>query len=151
MQQEFGVGLAWEGGYEFVVDFEQEGVAELLTDEPPPLGGGQGPNPARLLAAAVANCMAASLRFCLQRSRVELLELKARVEGSIVRNDENRLRVGSLRVQLEPTVAEEDRERLGRCLEVFEDFCIVGQSVRQGVAVSVEVAPRTEAAGAALA
>jgi hypothetical protein len=29
---------------------------------------------------------------------------------------------------------------MGRCLEMFEDFCIVGQSVRQGIDVGVEVA-----------
>lgn len=146
MQEEFSIALEWKGGYEFSVDFEQEGVPALLTDEPPPLGGGWGPNPARLLAAAVGNCMGASLRHCLGRSRVELLDLRARVEGTLARNERGRLRIGGLRVRLEPTIAPGDVERVGRCLELFEEFCIVGQSVRQGIELSVDVAPRAGAA-----
>ena len=104
MQQEFSITLDWREGYEFSVDFEQEGVPDLLTDEPPPLGEGGGPNPARLLAAAVGNCMSASLKFCLDRAHLELEDLKTTVDGTIVRNERGRLRIGSLRVRLEPTL-----------------------------------------------
>ena len=149
MQQEFSITLDWREGYEFSVDFEQEGVPDLLTDEPPPLGEGGGPNPARLLAAAVGNCMSASLKFCLDRAHLELEDLKTTVDGTIVRNERGRLRIGSLRVRLEPTLDPADLERIGRCLEVFEDFCIVGQSVRQGIDVAVEVNPRAATAVAA--
>lgn len=34
---------------------------------------------------------------------------------------------------------EQDRERMKRCLDIFEDFCIVTQSVRKGVDVKVEL------------
>jgi uncharacterized OsmC-like protein len=141
MTQDFAIALEWRGGYRFEVDFGQEGVPPLGTDEGPPLGEGAGPNPARLLAAAVGNCMSASLKFCLERARVEVQDLRVHVAGSIERNEAGRFRVASLRVRLEPTVAAEDRERMTRCLEVFEDFCIVGQSVRQGIAVEVDVVP----------
>lgn len=142
MQQDFSITLDWQEGYEFSVDFGLEGVPDLVTDEPPPLGEGHGPNPARVLAAAVGNCMSASLKFCLDRAHLELEDLKTTVDGTIVRNEAGRLRVGSLRVRLEPTLEPADLERIGRCVEVFEDFCIVGQSVRQGIDVAVEVTPR---------
>lgn len=147
MQQEFSITLDWRGGYGFEVDFENAAIPSLLTDEPPPLGEGAGPNPARLLAAAVGNCMSASLKYCLDRSRVELLDLKTHVEGTMVRNERGRLRIGELRVRLEPTLADGDAERMGRCLELFEDFCIVGQSVKEGIplAVAVEPLPAPEA------
>jgi uncharacterized OsmC-like protein len=149
MQQDFSIALDWKQGYEFAVDFEQEGVPALLTDEPPPLGEGRGPNPARLLAAAVGNCMSASLKFCLDRSRMDLVEMSVRVDGSIVRNERGRFRIASLRVRLEPTLAEADLERISRCLEIFEDFCIVGQSVQQGIEIEVDVVPRPVAVAVA--
>jgi hypothetical protein len=31
--------------------------------------------------------------------------------------------------------------RMGRCLDIFEQFCIVTQSVRQGIQVDVRVEP----------
>jgi uncharacterized OsmC-like protein len=141
MEHEFAVTLTMQQGYAFAVDFEKDGIPELMTDEPAPLGEGLGPNPARLLAAAVGNCMSASLKFCLERARLDVQELRTRVEGTMVRNEHGRMRIASLRVRLEPTLEADHLERIGRCLEVFEDFCIVGQSVREGIDLSVEVVP----------
>jgi|SRR5690625_3127689 len=144
VEQEFAITLDWRGGYEFTVDFELDGVPPLLTDESPPLGEGVGPSPARLLAAAVGNCMSASLKFCLDKARVEVREMKTRVVGTMERNERGRLRIGSLRVVLEPEVASEELSRIGRCLDVFEDFCIVGQSVSEGIPLKVSVTPTTD-------
>jgi organic hydroperoxide reductase OsmC/OhrA len=141
MGQEFAVTLTWQQGYAFAIDFEMDGIPELMTDEPAPLGEGLGPNPARLLAAAVGNCMSASLKFCLERAHLDVQDLRTRVEGTLVRNERGRMRIASLRVRLEPTLQADHLERIGRCLEVFEDFCIVGQSVREGIDLSVEVVP----------
>ncbi len=137
----YTVALKLRDGYEFDVDFLEDGMAGLMMDEPPPLGGGAGPNPARLLAAAVGGCLAASLRFCLAKSRVDLHALDATVEASVVRNERGRLRIGGVHVTLAPTVAPGDGDRIRRCLELFEDFCIVTESVRQGLDVDVRVEP----------
>ncbi|HSH46676.1 MAG TPA: OsmC family protein [Longimicrobiales bacterium] len=150
MEQEFAITLNWRDGYEFAVDFEQDGVPELVTDEGPPLGDGNGPTPSRLLAAAVGNCLSASLLFCLGKRGVELKDLGTRVKGTIVRNENKRLRIGSLHVQLEPTLPAEDMQRMERCLEVFRDYCIVGESVREGIDVTVDVSPVRARPAAAL-
>ena len=112
------------------------------------LGAGRGPSAARLLAAAIGHCLGASLLFCLRKSRIEVEELRTTVEGTVVRNERGRLRVGAIRAKLAPEVAPGDRDRMGRCLELFEDFCIVTESVRQGIPVVVEVAAEPVAAGA---
>jgi len=124
--------------FEFKVKFDWEGVDELLLDEPAPLGGSKGPNAARLVAAAVGNCLSASLLFCLQRAKVEVNGVKTQVSGALVRNEQKRLRIGDIQVRIELDTPAE-RARLERCLGLFEDYCVVTQSVREGIEVGVEV------------
>lgn len=135
----FEVGLTLRDGYAFTVDFAEGEGPPLVVDELPPLGEANGPNPARLLAAAVGSCLSASLLFCLRKSRVEVSQLRTTVSGTIVRNERGRLRIGGIRVRLAPEVSAEQRARMGRCLDLFQDFCIVTESVREGIAVDVAV------------
>jgi organic hydroperoxide reductase OsmC/OhrA len=144
----FTVELRLQDGYAFTVDFGQESVPDLTLDEPPPLGAGVGPNATRLIAAAIGNCLAASLAFCLRRSRIAVKQLHATVEGTLVRNERGRTRIGEIRVRLAPEVAPEDRDRMDRCLELYEDYCVVTESVRDGIPVAVEVATAPVIAGA---
>lgn len=140
-EQTFSVKLDRLDEYRFVVDFGTPGLDGITVDEMPPLGAGQGPNPTRLLGTAIGSCLAASLLFCLGKARISVGEMTASVTGSLQRNEKGRLRVDNLHVVLNPEMAAQDVARMGRCLEVFEDFCIVTQSVRDGVAVSVNVEP----------
>jgi organic hydroperoxide reductase OsmC/OhrA len=136
---ELTITMDLQGGYRFLVDFQQDGVAPLLMDEPPRLGEGAGPGAARVLAAAVANCLSASALFCLRRARVEVEGMHTTASVSMARNERGRLRIAGIRVKIEPKVAEADWPRMGRCLDLFEDYCVVTQSVRKGVDVDVEV------------
>src|SRR5262249_48109798 len=53
-------------GYEFVAEFpDVKDASTLVFDEPEPLGKNKAPNAAAVLSAAVGNCLAASLAFCL--------------------------------------------------------------------------------------
>ncbi len=131
--------LAREEGYRFRVHFDREGVPNLITDESPPLGEGKGPNPSRLLATAVGNCLAASLLFCLGKPRLSLHGLEAEVLTEFTRNEAGRLRIGGIRVRLLPHWTEETAAKARRCLEIFEDFCVVTDAVRHGVPVAVQV------------
>jgi organic hydroperoxide reductase OsmC/OhrA len=83
-------------------------------------------------------------------SRVDVLELRARVAGTMTRNDRGRLRITSLRVRLEPVVPADQRDRMARCVELYEDFCLVSQSVRQGIDITAEVHPADAAEPAAV-
>jgi organic hydroperoxide reductase OsmC/OhrA len=147
MEKPFTLALTLRDGYAFSVDFEQEGIPPLLLDESPPLGVGRGPDAARLLAAAIGNCLGASLLYCLRKARVEVRGMHTTVEGTLVRNQRGRVRIGAIRVKLAPDVAPEQRDRVSRCLGLFEDFCIVTESVRQGVRVDVEVETAPVVAG----
>jgi organic hydroperoxide reductase OsmC/OhrA len=138
-ERTFTLRLDHQGGYRFLVDFGIDGVPALAVDEPPPLGEGAGPAASRMLAAATAQCLASSLLFCLRKSRAEVRDIGVEVDATIQRSEKGRLRVSRLKVRLTPDLAEEDLGRLERCRTLFEDFCIVTQSVRNGVNIDVEV------------
>lgn len=143
MADTFDVTLHRLDGYRFEVDFGPT-MLMLETDEPLPLGEGAGPNPTRILAAAIGNCLAASLLFCLQKSRVQVGDIAAHVSGTIVRNERGRLRVGRIHVSLAPELEDGDA-RAARCMELFRDFCIVTESVQAGIPIEVTVQPRVAA------
>jgi uncharacterized OsmC-like protein len=133
---EFTLTLSRQQDYRFNVQVDLAGVPDLQLDEPAPLGAGAGPNASRLLAAAVANCLSASLLFCLGKFKQDPQGLTAHVTGKMVRNEQGRLRMGGIAVdiRLEQTV-----ERLAHCADQFEEFCVVTDSVRNGIPVSVQV------------
>ena len=145
----FQISLTLGEGYEMAADFGLPGVPPLLLDEPAPLGDAHGPNAARVLASAVGNCLASSLLFCLRKARVDVHELRVTVDGTMTRNERGRLRIAQLQVRLAPVVPAEQRGRMARCLELYEDFCLVTQSVRQGIAITSEVHPADAEAPAA--
>jgi uncharacterized OsmC-like protein len=58
-------------GYRFKVGFDVEGVPGLIVDEMKPIGEGLGPNPTRLLSAAVGHCVSSSFLYCLSKVRVK--------------------------------------------------------------------------------
>jgi organic hydroperoxide reductase OsmC/OhrA len=134
----FTVSLKLLDGYAFRVDFDDSPVP-LQTDEPRPLGRASGPSPSRLLAVAVTNCLASSLLHCLRKSRVDVGGMTANVVASLGRNERGRLRVDHLDVSLDPRIATEQLDRLSRCTDLFEDYCVVTESVRNGIEVRVKV------------
>jgi uncharacterized OsmC-like protein len=126
--------------FRFSVTFpDLERAAALTVDEEPPLGGGTGPNPAALLASAVGSCLAASLVFCLRKARIEPAGVTADATARIVRNERGRFRIGGLDVELTLSLDDAQRAAFERCRPLFEDFCIVTESVRQGVPVDVRL------------
>jgi organic hydroperoxide reductase OsmC/OhrA len=142
--RDYKVSLRFVRGYEFVATFpESNGLPPIVFDEPPPLGEGSGPNAAAVLAAAIGNCLAASFAFCLRKVRLEPLHVSAQVVAHMARNEHGRFRIKGIDVELAPEVLEQDRPRLHRCEQLFEDFCIVTESVRRGIPVNVKIVDAT--------
>ena len=138
-EKTFRVDVTREEGFVFKVDFGLDGVEPLVMDEPEPLGGGSGPNASRVLAATVGNCLCASLLFCLQKSKVDVSGLRATVDGVTARDEEGRWRIREMNVEISPEVSEGSRKKLGRCVEIFEGFCVVSQSIERGIPINVRV------------
>lgn len=126
-------------GYRFKVGFDVEDVPSLVVDEMKPVGDGVGPNPTRLLSVAVGHCLSASLLYCLSKAKVKVKKLDTTVKTNIERNAEGYLRIVGYDVQIQLEVNDEDRSRVPRCLDIFENYCTVAQSVRRGIEVKVKI------------
>jgi uncharacterized OsmC-like protein len=138
--REHHVELRFVRGYEFVATFKDgDGTQAMVFDEPSPLGEGSGPPAAAVLAAAVGDCLAASFAFCLRKVRLEPVDITVNVVAHVDRNEQGRFRITSIDVELNPELLEGDKARQARCEQLFEDFCIVTESVRRGIPVNVKI------------
>jgi uncharacterized OsmC-like protein len=141
------VTLRLARGYEFVATFNDvPGAPAILFDEPEPLGTNQAPNAAAVLGAAVGNCLAASLAFCLRKSRIDLQDLTVDVTTHVAKNEKGRFRVRAIDVELNPVIDATQATKFDRCEELFEDFCIVTASVQRGIPVNISLTRPKDAA-----
>ena len=131
--------LEQEGPYAFKVNFEGSGLEALHTDEPAPLGEGSGPGPSMLLLAAVANCLSASLVFALRKFKNTPGPIRAEITARKQRNAEGRWRIPRAEVVITLADKAANLGNFERVMAQFEEFCIVTQSVREGIAVDVTV------------
>lgn len=131
--------ITQESDYAFRVAFDDTSLPSLLADEAPPLGGGKGPDPTQLLAAAIGNCLCASLLFALRKFKNRPGTIVARVRADHARNESARLRVATVRVEITLPEAAAEYTQIERVLARFETFCTVTESVRAGVPVEVTV------------
>jgi hypothetical protein len=114
--QRFGVELEQQEGFEFRA------------------------NAARLVAAAVANCLAASVVFCLKsKFRQNPGPVRAIATGRLERDEQGRYRIAGIDVVLSLSEKLGDMPHQERCLEQFEDLCIATESVRRGIPVAATV------------
>ncbi len=126
-------------GYKFDIGFDVDHMPNLVVDETKPEGEGTGPNPPRLLAAAVGHCLSSSLIYCLKKARIPVLGMETTIETNLYRNESGRKRIKSIDVEITLKISDKDKPRLHRCLELFEDYCTVTQSIRKGIEVNVKV------------
>ena len=130
---QFTVELRHVEGLEFRVKFDMEKLDELA------VGGGAGPSASRLLAAAAANCLSASLLYCVAKNDPPAGSLQARAVCSLVKNTKGRTRIGNITVTLEVNGELEQAVRMRRCLDLYQEFSVAAVSLRQGFPVDVHV------------
>jgi organic hydroperoxide reductase OsmC/OhrA len=136
----FTIHLEHIQDYQYQVRFDWEAAPDLLMDEPPPLGTKEHPNASRVLAAALGNCLSASLLHCLAREGIPQAGMRTSVSCEIGRNENKRLRVTNVDVRITVGGQLEKSPRLRQCLGMFQDFCVVTAAVRDGIPVTVQVA-----------
>ena len=141
-EKTFKVSMKREKNFVFSVDFGLDSL-DFKMDEPEPVGGDTGPNASKVLAAAMGNCLTASLLFCLNKARAEVGGIETKVEGKMRRNEKGRWRIAEINIDISPEInTEEFSSQYQRCNKLFEDFCIVSKSIEEGIPINVQVNPR---------
>ena len=142
MSKTFTLELTQIENYQFEVRFDNPAMPSLRTDEPAPLGSDTGPNPSQLLVASVANSLSASLLFAMRKFKNEPGPIRTTATATLARNEANRLRITGVAATLQIALVRSDIHMAERILDQFEDFCVVTQSVRAAIPVTVRVLDR---------
>src|SRR5204862_6741843 len=111
------------------------------SDHPPPSVQGA-PDAAELVSAAVDDSGPTSRITTLDKSCATAESMTKTVVTNVERNEAGKFRISEIDVQLVPQVAGDAPTSRGRYESLLEDFCIVTESVRRGVPVSVSVKAR---------
>ena len=138
MSGEPSVRLVQQADYQFAIYYNEE-RDPIYGDEPPPLGRSQGATPSQFLLAGVANCLSDSLLFALRKFKQNPEPIETKAHCEIGRNEQNRLRILAIYVDIQIGVPGATLENLDRALNQFQDFCTVSSSVSLGIPVHVTV------------
>ena len=144
MERSGPIHLVLEQAYQFNVEFGLVDVPALVTDATPPLGQARGPDSEMLLVASVANCLCASLAFALRKFKNDSVSMSATASAQLTRNEQGRQRVQSIQVDIRLEAPASALRLWERALAQYEDFCVVTQSVRAAIPISVRVRDRED-------
>ncbi len=135
------VGVKREEEMLFKCDLGQIKLENLYIDEKNKRESEKiGPNPSRLLGLAVLGCLSASFEFCLKKRNFPLEDLEATAEVTLSRTQKGFWRVKKIDCNIIPKISDPDAlKRANQCLKMFEQYCIVTESVRRGIDVNVNV------------
>ncbi|UCG90197.1 MAG: OsmC family protein [Candidatus Heimdallarchaeota archaeon] len=140
MDETFMINIEKTGPIQFTTTFDKE-FPQLLFDEDKSVGGeDKYPNPSRILVAAVASCLSASLALCLNKARIPVDRLETKATCSIKANEEGYLRITQIDVNIHPKWHSDIKmKKKTRCVKIFKNLCVATNAVINEVPVNVDV------------
>ncbi|MFW9989737.1 MAG: OsmC family protein [Candidatus Odinarchaeota archaeon] len=99
-----------------------------------------GPSPVKLLGISVLSCLAASLEFCIEKENFSLSDLDGRAEVTVARDRENFWRIKKIDVEMIPKIDNPELlKRIEQCKKLFEQYCIISESLKKGIEINVNL------------
>ena len=140
-ERHFGARIEFIEGFKFKSQaFEGDHThgAPVISDEPDPIGTNAGPSTPSMLAMAVGHCLSASLVETLRHAGIHVKTLTTEAVAVVMPNEAGNPRIKQINVSIRPML-EKDSGNIKRCIDVFENYCTVCQSIRPAIPVHVEV------------
>lgn len=117
----------------------------VVSDEPEPHGTDEAVSPVSYLFLSLVSCQLVVLNACLEKARIEDYTIKA--DAALVFREEDHpdelpeftaQRIDNIHIELDLEVPEAYASRAERCLAVYDDGCLVGQSLKSGISYATE-------------
>lgn len=140
-ERHFGARIEFIEGFKFESQaFGGDNLhgASVISDEPDPIGTNAGPSTPSMLAIAVGHCLSASLVETLRHAGIHVKTLTTEAVAVVMPNEDGNPRIKQINVSIRP-VLDKDSGNIKRCIDVFENYCTVCQSIRPAIPVHVEV------------
>jgi uncharacterized OsmC-like protein len=125
----------------FKCDLGELKLGDCIIDETNKTGSEMlGPNAAQLLTMAVLGCLTSSYVFCFSKRDFTVKDLEAEAIITIFRNEKGFVRVKKIDVTIIPKIdTPVMRKRAVQCQKMFEQYCTVTASIREGIDVNVKI------------
>lgn len=109
---------------------------------PEQLGGAAGrTNPEELLVAATVSCYTITLAGMAEGRRLPVSRIDVSAEGELIRGDDRRLKFTAIRLRPRLHTASSDEVQQRKMLDAAhraEDYCLISQTMRGNVEITVE-------------
>lgn len=118
---------------------------DFSIDEPGSFHGTDlGPSAVEYLLIGIGGCLGTTFVYCLRKNNIELETFEVVVDGKVSHTGpQMRLRLENVDVDLKftPKEASSDVE-INRCIKEFTQYCIVTNSIANGLPISVNCTKR---------
>ena len=118
---------------------------DIHIDEPESFHGtDKGPSPVEFFLIGIGGCLGSTFAYCLQRHNVEIDALEVVVDGQLKHAGPiMSLRLVDIAVELLVTARDnESSEKIEQCIKSFQEYCIVTNSITQGIPLDVKVSSK---------
>ncbi len=130
----------WAGGVGFKAKVRH--FPEIWIDEPPQFhGNDRGISSVEFLLVGIAGCLGSSISYCFRNMEISVEDINIEIEGTLHHPEPGHpLRIVQLKNRLDVKLApDQDEELVELCLEKFRKYCVVTQSVMQGIPAETTV------------
>ena len=118
---------------------------DIQVDEPESFHGtDKGPSPVEFFLIGIGGCLGSTFTYCLQKQNVEIDTLEVVVDGQLKHaGPKMLLRLVNIEAELLITARDNDSsEKIEQCIKTFREYCIVTNSITQGVPLDVKVSKK---------